>query len=75
MGWYSADEHLHQMPDAALMLAEDLKPNRLAPAKLTIEELMDRLEAIRKVYEETYPPALAVELKRAAAAAMRWAGA
>lgn len=24
MGWYSADEHLHQMPDAALMLAEDL---------------------------------------------------
>ncbi len=23
-GWYSADEHLHQMPDAALMLAEDL---------------------------------------------------
>lgn len=24
MGWYSADEHLHQMPEAALMLAEDL---------------------------------------------------
>jgi hypothetical protein len=24
MGWYSADEHLHQMPDSALMLAEDL---------------------------------------------------
>jgi len=24
MGWYSADEHLHQMPDGALMLAEDL---------------------------------------------------
>jgi len=24
MGWYSADEHLHQMPDATLMLAEDL---------------------------------------------------
>ncbi len=24
MGWYSADEHLHQMPDAALMVAEDL---------------------------------------------------
>ena len=23
-GWYSADEHLHQMPDSALMLAEDL---------------------------------------------------
>jgi hypothetical protein len=24
LGWYSADEHLHQMPDSALMLAEDL---------------------------------------------------
>ncbi len=24
MGWYGADEHLHQMPDSALMLAEDL---------------------------------------------------
>jgi hypothetical protein len=24
MGWYSADEHLHQLPDSALMLAEDL---------------------------------------------------
>lgn len=24
MGWYSADEHLHQMPDSQLMLAEDL---------------------------------------------------
>jgi len=24
MGWYSADEHLHQMPEAVLMLAEDL---------------------------------------------------
>lgn len=24
MGWCSADQHLHQMPDAALMLAEDL---------------------------------------------------
>ncbi|MCL4206479.1 MAG: CehA/McbA family metallohydrolase [Pirellulaceae bacterium] len=23
-GWYNADEHLHQMPDAALMLGEDL---------------------------------------------------
>jgi hypothetical protein len=24
LGWFSADEHLHQMPDSALMLAEDL---------------------------------------------------
>ena len=24
MGWYSADEHLHQTPDSELMLAEDL---------------------------------------------------
>lgn len=24
MGWYSGDEHLHQVPDATLMLAEDL---------------------------------------------------
>lgn len=24
LGWYSADEHLHQTPDSALMLAEDL---------------------------------------------------
>jgi len=24
LGWYSADEHLHQMPDSLLMLAEDL---------------------------------------------------
>ena len=24
LGWYSADEHLHQLPDSALMLAEDL---------------------------------------------------
>jgi len=36
-----------------------------------LEELMGRLEAIRKIYEETYPPSLAIELKRAAAAAKR----
>jgi hypothetical protein len=39
-----------------------------------LEELMDRLEAIREVYEETYPPALALELKRVAAAAKAAAG-
>ena len=36
-----------------------------------LEELMGRLEAIRKVYEETYPPALALELRRAAEAARK----
>jgi hypothetical protein len=39
-----------------------------------LEELMDRLEAIREVYEETYPPSLAVELKRAAKEAEAAAG-
>lgn len=35
------------------------------------EELMQRLEAIRTVYVETYPPALALELRRNAALAKR----
>jgi hypothetical protein len=33
-----------------------------------MKELMERLEAIRKVYEETYPAAQALELRRKAAA-------
>ncbi len=34
-----------------------------------VQEVMERLEAIRAVYEETYPPSLAEELNRAAAEA------
>lgn len=36
-----------------------------------VKEVLDRLEAIRKVYEETYPPALAKELRQAALIAKR----
>jgi hypothetical protein len=36
-----------------------------------LEELMQRLEAIRTVYAETYPPALALELRRKADIARR----
>lgn len=36
-----------------------------------MKELLERLEAIRKVYEETYPPALAQELRQSALAKKR----
>jgi hypothetical protein len=36
-----------------------------------IKELLERLEAIRKVYEETYPPSLAQELRSSALAKKR----
>ena len=36
-----------------------------------VKELLERLEAIRKVYEETYPPSLAKELRQAALIAKR----
>lgn len=36
-----------------------------------IKELLERLEAIRRVYEETYPPALAQELRSSALAKKR----
>jgi hypothetical protein len=39
--------------------------------KAFMKELLERLEAIRKVYEETYPPALAQELRQSALAKKR----
>lgn len=36
-----------------------------------VKEVLDRLEAIRKVYEETYPPSLAQELRSSALAKQR----
>lgn len=45
------------------------------PDRAFMKELLERLEAIRKVYEETYPPSLAQELRSSALAKKREAGA